>query len=180
MLTTIEIAKETQATDAWQESLPLLQTCKFDFKSLEDIGKILRFAAQYFAAHPKVLEGVEALMVNAVEHGNLGIGYDKKTELLKAERWEEEIRARLEQPEYKDKRAELVLTRKDGGIYVIVKDQGEGFDWKRYMAIDPARSSASHGRGIAHAHSVSFAKLTYNEEGTQAVGFIPEKDGLDW
>lgn len=91
-----------------------------------------------------------------------------------------EIRHRLDDPIYKDRHAEVSLARKDGGIYIVVSDKGEGFDWKNFIKIDPARAGVVHGRGIAMANSVSFDKLTYNEKGNKAVAFVASASALNW
>jgi len=123
---------------------------------------------------------VHALALNAIEHGNLEIGYDLKSELLLEDIWQEEILKRLKQPEYMERKAELVLTRKDGGIYIIIGDQGKGFNWQKYLKIDPVRSGSKHGRGIAIANSLSFDKLSYNDLGNQAVAFVSDESLFNW
>lgn len=150
----------------------LFDTCRMKFRTLEDLEAVKAFAADFFENDERIVKGIYELAINAVEHGNLGIGYQYKAELLAEMIWRDEIQKRLEHPDYKDKMAEITLARKDGGIYVIVTDAGNGFDWRGYLNIDPGRAGQQHGRGIAIARNLSFSKLSYNEQGNQAIGFI--------
>jgi anti-sigma regulatory factor (Ser/Thr protein kinase) len=127
-----------------------------------------------------VLPGLAELMINAVEHGNLEIGYERKSQLLESGTWKEEIARRLEDEKYWERSAEAVLSRKEDGIYFVVTDQGEGFNWQRYMMIDPSRAGDNHGRGIAQANAVSFDKLAYNAKGNQVVAFVSSHQQLEW
>jgi hypothetical protein len=144
-------------------ALGLMETCKFTFRTLEDIRALDDLLNKFFNDKKQAMTGIHALMMNAVEHGNLGIGYERKAELLVEGLWKEEIQKRLEEPEHIDKRAELVLTRKDGGTYIMISDRGPGFNWGDYLKVDPGRAGRKHGRGIALAYSLSFDKLTYND-----------------
>jgi len=124
--------------------------------------------------------GLIELTVNAVEHGNLEIGYEAKTKLLKNGELTQEIERRMADKKYAGRVVELVVVRKNGGVYARITDQGPGFDWRSYVSIDPARASDSHGRGIAQANAVAFDKLSYNESGNQVLAFMSDTPKLDW
>jgi two-component system, cell cycle response regulator len=158
----------------------LIQTCKFHLHTLEEAECLAAFAAHCFPEPEQVLRGLAELMFNAVEHGNLEIGYERKTELLNDGTWRAEIQRRMLLDKYQDKNVEVVITRKNNGVYAVITDQGQGFNWKRYMTIDPSRAGDNHGRGIAQANIMSFDKLTYNEKGNQAVAFVGETKQLEW
>ena len=161
-------------------ALQLMQNAQFTFRTLEEAENLATLLANCFPEPDRVVKGLAELMFNAVEHGNLGIGYQMKAELCGQGNWTAEIHHRLENPVFKCRNAEATVARKDGGIYVVVSDQGDGFDWKSYMKIDPARAGELHGRGIAMANSISFDRLTYNEKGNKAVAFVSDTSSLDW
>jgi hypothetical protein len=161
-------------------AIDLIETCKFRFRTLEDAEHLAGFIAQLYQDPARVLPGVEALLVNAVEHGNLDIGYQQKSRLIAAGGWRAEIMRRQEDDDYRGKTVEVTLSRRQNGIYAVITDQGKGFEWRRYMTADPSRSSHSHGRGIAMACAKSFDKLTYNETGNQAVAFVSRQSPLSW
>lgn len=161
-------------------SFNLVETCKFRFRTLEEAESLAAFMANCFPHPERVLTGLGELLINAIEHGNLGIGYDKKTELVEAGIWRAEIERMQNLDHNKDKYAEATIAHKENGIYVVIQDQGKGFDWKKYMQIDPARAGDNHGRGIAQANTISFDKLTFNDQGTQAVAFVGYDKKLEW
>jgi CheY-like chemotaxis protein len=150
----------------------LIQTCKFRFRTLDEAEALALFMANCFPKPERILAGLAELMINAGEHGNLGIGYQSKTALLNDGTWRDEIERRLELPDNRDKHGEAVVARKSDGIYVVITDRGEGFDRREYMHVDPARASDNHGRGIAQANMLSFTQLKFNDMGNQAVGFV--------
>lgn len=156
----------------------LIHTCKFTCRTLGESERLAVFMANCFPDPERTLPGLVALLTNAIEHGSAGIGYETKTELLDQGCWREEVQRRMEAAP--DKTVDAVLVRKDDGVYVVITDQGEGFRWKEFMRIDPARAGDNHGRGIAQANMLSFDRLTYNEKGNQAVGFVRLEAELDW
>jgi two-component system cell cycle response regulator len=158
-------------------SFDLIDTCKFKFSSLNEAEDLSVFVANCFADPARVVHGIGELFMNAVEHGNLNIGYDKKGELLDAQIWRAEI-DRLQSNT--DKYVEAVITRKPNGVYLVVTDMGQGFNWRRYLTIDPSRAGDANGRGIAQANTTSFDQLTYNETGNQAIAFVGFDEQLDW
>lgn len=163
-----------------RNSFNLIETCRFKFHTLAEAESLAAFIANCFPDPERVLSGLGELLINAVEHGNLGLGYEKKTELIEAGTWRAEMERRQQLPEYMEKYATATIAHKDDGIYVIIQDQGEGFDWKKYIEIDPARAGHNHGRGIAQAKATSFDKLTYNEQGNQVVAFVNKLKQLEW
>lgn len=153
----------------YQTGFRTMISSRFFVHTLEEAEALACFAAHVFPVPERALPGLAELLVNAVEHGNLNIGYDEKTELLKQNNWREEIARRLEMPEYANKRVELVLEKKDGQVYAQITDEGDGFDWKKYLRIDPSRAMDSHGRGIAQANMLAFDQLAYSPKGNRVV-----------
>ncbi|MBP7722171.1 MAG: response regulator [Alphaproteobacteria bacterium] len=161
-------------------SFNLIRTCKFNFRTLNEAECLAAFTAHCFPDPERVLLGLAELLTNAVEHGNLEIGYERKSQLLDNGTWLAEIERRQQLDSYGSRTAELIITRKEDGFYAIITDQGNGFNWKRYMTIEPARAGDNHGRGIAQANAVSFDKLTYNQQGNQAIAFVGGSPQLEW
>lgn len=161
-------------------SFNLIDTCKFNIRTIEDAECLSAFIALCFPEPDRVLKGLAELMVNAVEHGLYKVGYEKKGALIESGKWREELDRLSALPEYIDSHVEVVMTRKDNGIYVIVTDPGDGFNWKKYMTIEPARASDNHGRGIAQANAESFDKIAYNEKGNQVIAYVNKTPKLAW
>lgn len=161
-------------------SFNLIDTCKFKFSTLAQAESLAAFIANCFPDPIRVLPGLGELLINAIEHGNLGIGYAMKTKLVEAGTWRAEIEHMQKMPEHANKFATATIAHKEDGTYVIIEDQGQGFDWRKYMQIDPARAGDNHGRGIAQANATSFDKLSYNDSGNKAVAFVGAKKQLEW
>ena len=161
-------------------SFHLIDTAKFTFRTLDEARSLAAFIANCFPDPNRVLVGLGELLINAVEHGNMEIGYNQKTELIEQGTWESEITRLQKMPEYAHKFATATIVHKVDGTYVVIEDQGEGFDWKKFLQIDPARAGHNHGRGIAQAYTISFDKLTYNKKGNQAVAFVGVGRALEW
>lgn len=163
-----------------QVGFDLLSSAKFSFRTLEEAENLACFIANCFPEPDHVVTGLAELMVNAIEHGNLRMGEKEKEELVRRNAWQAEIEKRLADPAYADLRAEIAVTRRDGGIYVVISDQGEGFEWQNYIRINPERASHASGRGIAHAATVCFDTLRYDHIGNRAIAFVQERRPLRW
>jgi CheY-like chemotaxis protein len=163
-----------------KSSFNLIQTCKFTFRTLEEAESLSAFMAHCFPDPERVLPGLAELMVNSIEHGTYDIGYERKSELIESGTLRAEVNRRQTLSDYADRFVEALITHKDNGIYAVITDHGGGFNWKRYMTIEPARARDNHGRGIAQANALSFDKLTYNEKGNQAIAFVSKTPQLQW
>ncbi|HEY8189209.1 MAG TPA: response regulator, partial [Micavibrio sp.] len=108
-------------------SFQMMKSLQFEFRTIDEAERLASFLANFFPEPERVIQGLAELMFNAIEHGNLGIGYETKVDLCRRGNWHNEIQQRLESPGYYDRVAEVALSRKDGGIYVVITDQGEGF-----------------------------------------------------
>lgn len=156
-----------------------MESGKFEFSTLEHVEQLSCFVANCFPDPQRVLTGIAELMINAVEHGLLQLGFAEKGELLEQGIWRMEIDRRQQLAENIQKQCELVFTRRSEGCYVSVRDPGPGFQWRDYLTFDPARAPHAHRRGIAQAAS-RFDKLAFNEAGNEAVAFLGRESQLTW
>ncbi|MGF1544841.1 MAG: hypothetical protein ACFB00_10120 [Parvularculaceae bacterium] len=148
-----------------------LHTSKVDFRTREDAARLALFLSHAFPDPSRARVGLLELMLNAVEHGILGVGFDEKSRLIEAGAFEAEITRRLADPAYGDRTASVVVARKNDGVYAVVADPGPGFDWREYVKFSPARANHRNGRGVQIARLASFDKLAFNEAGNQASAF---------
>jgi DNA-binding response OmpR family regulator len=147
----------------------LLTAAQFELSTLEEARSLATHIAQYFPRPPRVVSGIVEILVNAIEHGNLGLGYADKSELLKNAAWESEVERRLELPEYRDKRARAYLRLLHDRTVLTVTDEGAGFDWRPFLEIQPERVFDLHGRGIAMSRLMNFDKLEFVGNGNEVV-----------
>ncbi len=161
-------------------SFGLVQILKCTYRTLEEGESMATFLANFFPDPDRALTGISELLINAVEHGNLHISYEAKSKLIKENNWYEEVSRRLADPFYRDRKVTVVFERKVDTFYIQITDEGEGFNWKQYLKVDPSRAMHNHGRGIAMANILSFNKLVFNEKGNQVTGIIsPPKEAAD-
>ncbi|HOP19791.1 MAG TPA: ATP-binding protein [Parvularculaceae bacterium] len=147
------------------------EAAKFTFRTLDEIEPLARLLSSAFPDQEGAMKGLRELMRNAVEHGNLEIGFKEKSRLLEDNLLSGEIARRLVDPLYGARVVEAVLARKPEGVYVIIKDQGAGFDWREFTKFSPSRAAYKNGRGIQIARLTCFDKLAFNEAGNQVTAF---------
>lgn len=143
------------------DMLAMTHQARFQFRSPAEARRLAAMLARLCPNRDIVVIGLAELLLNAVEHGNLGIGYAEKSQLLAAGAWMDEIERRLATPEQTGRWVEAEFVREADGLRFTVRDRGAGFDWRDYLELDPARAFDSHGRGIALARQLAFASLDY-------------------
>lgn len=158
-------------------ALQRMETAKFIFQTPDEACALSALLANVFPAPQQAEEGLQELTLNAVEHGNLEIGFKEKSRLLDAGAYHAEIERRLANESYCSRLAEIVIAQKKDGVYCVIKDQGGGFDWREFTKFSPARASHKNGRGVQIARLTAFDRLAYNEAGNQVSVFtaLPEK-----
>ncbi|MGC9386666.1 MAG: response regulator [Hydrogenovibrio sp.] len=147
------------------QAFPLITEAEFTLRTLHEAKSLSSFIALLSTDPNSIGIGYLELLVNAVEHGNLGITYDEKTELIRDGRLSEEIQRRLQQPENADKFVTLALERRDDQLSVTITDMGNGFAFEDYLEFSLERAMDNHGRGIMMANKLSFDELTYLDGG---------------
>lgn len=140
---------------------------KFTVGDLKEATVIASYLASLYPDPESAFIGVHELIVNAVEHGNLEIGYEKKSELIENNLWAEEIERRMAMPHNESKEVEIRLYRCASSIKLYIKDQGKGFQWQEYLDISSERAADKHGRGIALSNIISFDSLHYIGNGSE-------------
>jgi len=148
-------------------TMGMLNSASFEFKTLEEARSIASLVSNACPEPEKIVMGLTELMINSVEHGNLGITYDEKSVLNDNGTWVDEINSRLQLEKNLNKVATINFQRHLDKIEITVTDQGEGFDWESYMDFDPGRIMDNHGRGIAVANKLSFSSVEYCGKGNE-------------
>lgn len=148
-----------------KQKLNLVKESYFEIVTLSDARYLSTFLANFYPDSQRVILGISELLINAVEHGNLGITYREKTDLHREDRWEAEVERRQQLPENSGKVVLVHFKREGERILLTITDEGEGFDWQQYMKIDPERATHSHGRGIALSNLLSFDAVRFQGTG---------------
>lgn len=116
--------------------------------------------------------GLYEMLVNAIEHGNLGITFEEKSAALDNNGLSELLRLRAADPARAAKRVHILCEIGPEGLICTIRDEGEGFDHSAYSAIeDPTMlfeqiGTLLHGRGIVLT-CLQFDKVTFNAKGNE-------------
>lgn len=163
-----------QAVRSRLSVLELLDIAEFEFHTLAQATDLARSLASLCPDPARAALGLSELLANAVEHGNLGLGYAEKSEMRRNDSWEVEIERRLKDPVLGNRRARVAFRRSGGELVFTVSDQGAGFDWRRYLDFEAERAFDPNGRGIAMARQAAFDGLDYQGKGNIVVATIKD------
>lgn len=141
-----------------------VQSSTFYIKHIHEAETLAMFLGGFYKDSFNVANGLNHLFLNAIEHGNLKLGFEAKSEFQTIEDWRDHIHKMASADENKDKRVEIVLRRNKDGIYCRIADEGEGFDWKSYTTYNASHIFKRNGRGIIRALN-QFDQIKYNTAG---------------
>lgn len=147
----------------------LFERSEFHVQSMLEARSLATMLSNFYPHPQRVCLGITELLVNAVEHGNLGISYSQKSGLLQNGGWEKEIERRLLLPENIHKKVSVKLERVGNELSLTITDLGTGFDFTKYLEMSPERAFDPNGRGIAMSKMMSFDSVEYIGKGNQVV-----------
>ena len=150
---------------------------RFKIRNLHQCNLVASQVAHLCPQPHRVVTGISELLINALEHGNLRIGYEEKSKLMRRGMWQLEIERRLKSKQNIGGFIELEFNVHAESVQIRIRDQGQGFDWTPYMDFDPNRAFDPHGRGIAVARLSSFDDLEYIGDGNEVIATV--KRSLD-
>ncbi|MDP5238366.1 response regulator [Uliginosibacterium sp. 31-16] len=155
----------------------LLREAQFVLSTLDEAEAVAGLLALSAQDGETVAMGLAELLVNGIEHGNLGIDFQTKARLKSEESWLDEVQRRQALPENRDKRVSVSVRCDARVMKVVIADQGPGFEWQQFLTISPDRAFAPNGRGIAVSRQMAFADLSYRGNGnTVEVSFLLGED----
>ncbi|MDD5247722.1 MAG: response regulator [Rhodocyclaceae bacterium] len=157
---------------AQADALKLAVKAEFRFRSIAEACSLAALLAHLCPVPETAVLGLTELMMNAVEHGNLGISYADKSLLRRENRWEEEIERRSKLPEYRERSVSITAERSVDAVEFTIVDEGAGFAWQPYLQLDAERAFDPNGRGIAMARMTSFDRLDYRGCGNEVVATV--------
>jgi len=152
--------------------LTLVRDASFSIQTVEEARDLGMVLANACPDPMSTVIGLTEILVNAVEHGNLGITYEEKSVLRNCHDWEAEVLRRLDLSENAEKKVDVHFQRTGDEIHFHIRDEGNGFEWKRYLDIDPRRAFDTHGRGILLARHFSFSALEYSGRGNEVTATV--------
>ncbi len=146
------------------DALVFMNNSDFEIQTLDDARVLTPFIARLFPDPESASLGIIELLINAIEHGNLDIGYKCKSELLEQNNWQSETTRRLSLPAYRNRKVRVHLEHHPDRTTLTICDEGKGFNWHEFDTLVEERLFDLHGRGIALARN-AFDGLTYSAPG---------------
>lgn len=143
------------------DSLSMMQEGVFECSSLDEARSLSKLLAKTCPDPQKIVTGLSELLINAIEHGNLGISYNEKSELIRTNSLVEEIEKRMLLSENINKRVNIQFKKDNNEVVFQITDCGTGFNHEKYLNLDLSDVLDSHGRGIAMAKLLSFSDIQY-------------------
>jgi CheY-like chemotaxis protein len=139
-----------------------------DIGAIDEVTTMGAEISKLFPEPERAIFGINELLINAVEHGNLSIGFDEKEELVLSGSWEAEIKRRQQTPECAKKRVRIHIDESDIEISMTIEDEGIGFEWEKYLFMDENRMTRVNGRGICLSN-LSFDSMQYIDPGNKVI-----------
>jgi PAS domain S-box-containing protein len=109
------------------------------------------------------------VLINAIEHGNLEIGFHEKTEALASKNYAEFISARQADPQYRDRTVRIEFSIHPEEAVYLVADDGAGFDHEAYFRSEAENQDSmlrAHGRGLLMARKI-FDEVEFRGRGNE-------------
>ncbi len=128
------------------------------FMEIENDLQIIPKIAQYLANEAGTLFdkdeivainiAILELLVNAFEHGNLGISYADKSKAIHEKRLDRLYQEKLADHRFKNRKIKIEFTLEKNCCEWIITDEGNGFQSSDYTQLDEDDRENEHGRGI--------------------------------
>lgn len=115
--------------------------------------------------------GLREIIINAIEHGNLNIGFDEKTQATSNGNYLEFILSRQKDPHYKDKKVIIEFLLNPDKVMYKIEDEGNGFNYREILEKiqrDVDENMLAHGRGLRMVFNI-FDEVKFNRKGNQVL-----------
>lgn len=119
----------------------------------------------------KLQTALMELLLNALEHGNCGIGYEEKTKWLESGKDILDLIAQKNlDPNIAKKHIYISYSLEKKFVVFKIRDEGAGFDWRNRLSkkVEPGM----HGMGIAMSNQLTDS-LQYNDAGNEVSFSLP-------
>jgi anti-sigma regulatory factor (Ser/Thr protein kinase) len=135
--------------------MPKLMHAHFTIATLDESAVLAELIALSLPNRLSSTAALVELLVNAIEHGNLGITAKEKQSLLMSGKWQQELNHRLASKPWSDRVVQVSFDRKNDECIIAIEDEGEGFQLENAARVDDPRFL--RGRGL------QIVKQTFNQ-----------------
>lgn len=134
--------------------------------------RLVRNVAKYLPKEeiPVLRISLREIIINAIEHGNLNITFEEKTQAMMEDRYLTFIAERQNDELYRNRKVKIEYLLKEDQVVYKITDEGSGFDHSHISQKQEEASSEllAHGRGISMAANF-FDQVIYNKKGNQVM-----------
>ncbi len=134
---------------------PIINQITLHFKNIVPLSEILNLKV-----------GIEEILKNAVEHGNLSITTDEKNKAIERGKFGELVEDRLKKGGNADKKIFVNAEVTADLLKVTIRDEGDGFNWQSLPDLQAESLLQYSGRGIFLTR-IYFDELIYNQKGNE-------------
>lgn len=115
--------------------------------------------------------GLREIIINAIEHGNLNISFEEKSQATSNGNYLEFVLSRQKDPQYKDKKVTIEFLLNCNKVMYKIEDEGNGFNYRDIIqkiqnTVD--EDMLAHGRGLRMAFNI-FDEVKFNKKGNQVL-----------
>ena len=116
----------------------------------------------------QILLGLREIVLNAMEHGNLEIDYDMKTNALENRQYMDLLKARQGDPRYNKRKIKIRYILEPDRVRYVITDEGKGFNHAYFAKKKHYQNKELllHGRGIMMSKNI-FDDVRYTKKGTE-------------
>lgn len=141
----------------------------YQIQTFDEAKKLANKIAAQCPVPSTAAMGICEILLNSIEHGNLGISFSEKQLLQQQGIWLQEVESRIKLKENHNKFVTVEIRQEKNFLIIEVTDCGQGFDWQKQNALEQNRLN---GRGIKLARAMTFSELSYKGCGNQVIGKI--------
>ena len=135
-------------------------------RALEDFSEIILEFDVGMVRTMKLESGFTEMIMNAYEHGNLGIGSNQKQKLMESGEYTDFLKSN--ELNHKDKNIMIQYYMVNEMLVLNIQDCGVGFDTNILKALLVKDTDVFHGRGVAMS-SNDFDFIMYNKIGNSVL-----------
>jgi anti-sigma regulatory factor (Ser/Thr protein kinase)/PAS domain-containing protein len=109
------------------------------------------------------------IIINAIEHGNLEITFEDKSNAIMEDSYFETVRSRQMRPDYRGRKVYIDYSVNSDRVIYTVTDEGPGFDHEDFFikkTDSPEDMFLAHGRGLAMTKN-TFDQVNFNKKGNR-------------
>jgi PAS domain S-box-containing protein len=109
------------------------------------------------------------VIINSIEHGNLHLTFEEKTDSLHSGTYFDLVRERQMDPSLKERKVYIDYSLNQDRVIYKISDEGEGYDYTSMLKVKPKErtfAGLEHGRGLFIIKG-SFDVVKFNKKGNQ-------------